>query len=394
MVSKGAGQSLRERRPSSGLDGRRRPKQTEAKEEKGPRKGVDKEKRQKERKTRTERLKERKKCTPKPHRTTYPTSAPHISTPQTWLGPSEPDVPSSVATIAMAVREPRRSRRGSTTPPPTTFFRALSISISICVIGFFDAFAPSSSCGINSLRIRATWVVVVSSATVSALDCAACRGGGKKGLASSIGLWTNVWALSSASEIFVGDTSADGALVWLLIMATLSDSAVDFAGLFGVSMIVEDGDNERGDGIASEAAHEPFGMSATPDSSMLERLSSPQTVVAGVVICSTSTSTTTIQFCDGEEETGEGDGDHATPGIGWTACGYAIGLGAVSLRFLASVPARQPPGTGTTTEVSVALTMPTLTEGFLRLIPVLRGPAVETLTAIPCVPLEASTTPT
>ena len=95
------GQSPCGRRPSSGLDGRRRSKQqTEATEENNLQKEVVK----------AENGRKEKKV--HPNLTTLPTTpTPHVSTLQTSPGTSEPDVPTFV-TMAIAVREPRRSRRG------------------------------------------------------------------------------------------------------------------------------------------------------------------------------------------------------------------------------------------------------------------------------------------
>jgi hypothetical protein len=170
-------------------------------------------------------------------------------------------------TIAMAAREPSRSRRGSTNPPPATFFRALSISISICVVGFFDAFTSSSSRGVNSFRIRDTLVPMVLGAAVSVLDCDTRREGENKVRAISMAHRTVIRVLWPVSEDLVGDDdawllsitstsvaieavpslegemidaapttcetseSADNPFVGLLILAILSDPTVGSAGL-------------------------------------------------------------------------------------------------------------------------------------------------------------------
>ena len=88
-------------------------------------------------------------------------------------------------TIAIAARDPRRSRRGSTTPPPATFLRARSISISIWVIGFLDAFASLSTGGMNNFRIWDTLIPVIFEGTVEASACGASREGEKMFLAIS-----------------------------------------------------------------------------------------------------------------------------------------------------------------------------------------------------------------
>ncbi|KAF8121028.1 hypothetical protein EV363DRAFT_1421600 [Boletus edulis] len=224
------------------------------------------------------------------------------STLQTGLEPLEPDSSSLFKALATRAREPRRNRR-PTISPPVTFFCALGISISVCIVGLIDPLTSLSSFGSNRLRSCDILIPMVLGEPVLLLSWYGLLEDERKVRVISVAVSDDTWRsiklgsmvieeVVASLEMIVGtpvmyETSTHVPFVGLLILEVPSDSAVDFAKL-GEGAITVGGDDCVGElELIVDSTHKPVIALDSPDLSvaaMLERQRPRDSLSAAVTV--------------------------------------------------------------------------------------------------------------